>query len=764
MPSNFYKKSLDRWTEKFLALVPPYTLLLVSLGATAFVTNLTFYAARHENTQQFDRLAHQALSTIEMRMRTYEDALIHARGLFMVEPNVTRAQFHTFTDSLNLAIEYPGIRSLGYIEHIPAKDFKKTVAHIRRTDLPNFKVWPENPAREDYEVVLYRETLDNSGAHSLGYDMGFEQTRRESLDRARDTGQATLSHRIATLVQNQKEDPQKAFLLIVPIYRPGARVDTIAERRAAIKGFVYSPFLTKELFKHIVDDFSKGEQVLGIDVYDNKPDDATPELLYSSTERPQSAHKTKSEPFVERSEITVAGVPWVIVVSALPSLMLDSTERSPWLVLVAGLIISLLLFRLGRAYEAYIKALRGSEALHRKNAIENERLYIESRNINRAKDEFLATLSHELRTPLTVIQGHSELLKSRAVRPMKEKDVDESIDAIYRNAQAQTRIVSDLLDVSSIITGKVVLRPQSMRAAESIFAAAQSLKLAADAKEIQLEIDLQDTELAQVYGDPTRLQQVLWNLISNAIKFTPRGGSIWISGQPLRTEYEISVRDSGQGIDPDFLPYVFDRFRQEDNSSTRRVGGLGLGLSIVRSLVETQGGSVAAKSAGRGKGSEFIIRLPLATAIQVSLPKIGKDLSQDQTIEDTPEISLKGARVLIIDDEPDACILVSRYLERAGAKTFLAASAAEGFTLYQKLHPQLIISDISMPGEDGYSLIRRIRLIEKAGGHPTPAIALTAFARDEDRRRALEAGYHLHIPKPVAQNTLVDAAFALLIN
>ena len=761
MRPKFNKKRLGQKTEKFLALVPPYTLLLVSLGATAFVTNITFHASRHESSLQFDRLAHQAVSTIEMRMRTYEDALIHTRGLFLVKEDVTNQQFRIFSDSLNLAKEYPGVRSLGYIKHVRAKDLASTIAHIRKTENPDFNVWPEKPQREAYDIIVYRVALDSSGSHAIGYDMGLESTRRESLEHARDTGQPTLSHRLTTLVQNGGEDPQTAIFLVVPLYRIGAPIETVEQRRAAITGFVYSPFRAKELFKHIVEDFSKDERVLGIDVYDNN-DGSSPELLYSNSETPKSSHSTEPNPFIERAQIKIGGAQWIIVVSALQGFMINSSERSPWFVLVAGLIISLLLFRLGRVYEAYVKALRGSEALHKKNATENERLYIESRNINRAKDEFLATLSHELRTPLTVIQGHSELLKNRAHRSVSEKELDESIDAIYRNSQAQTRIVSDLLDVSSIITGKVVLRPQSVRAAESIFAAAQSLKLSADAKEIKLEIDLQDTELAQVFGDPTRIQQILWNLISNAIKFTPRGGFIWITGRPLETDYEISVRDSGHGIEPDFLPHVFDRFRQEDNSSTRKVGGLGLGLSIVRSLVETQGGSVTAKSAGRDKGSEFIIRLPLATSTQM-----GSKASKGRTLDLTgvpPDLSLRGARVLIIDDEPDACVLISRYLERAGAKTYLAASAAEGYSLYQKMHPQLIISDISMPLEDGYSLIRRIRSSEKDKEHFTPAIALTAFAREEDRKRALEAGYHLHIPKPVAQSTLVDAAFALIVH
>jgi PAS domain S-box-containing protein len=412
-----------------------------------------------------------------------------------------------------------------------------------------------------------------------------------------------------------------------------------------------------------------------------------------------------------------------------------------------------------------VDALRCSEAYQRSIAEENETLYREAQSANRAKDEFLAVLSHELRTPLTAIQGHAELLKHEHT----PEELGESIEAIERNAKVQNQLVSDLLDVSSIIAGKIQIHTKPVLIHQCIKASIKSLCLTATARNVGIETDLRDRECL-VLGDETRIQQILWNLITNAIKFTEPGGKISILSFRENGCYEIRVSDTGQGIDPEFLPYVFDRFRQEDYRTTRRHGGLGLGLSIVRNLVELHHGQIEVHSAGRGQGSQFIVKLPLleASTIQTDLPFETLSLSNKTPSKAAhtslnPSERLKNNRILVVDDEPDARLLITRYLERAGAKVKAAASAKEAMDALGPFDPEVIVSDISMPEEDGHSLIRRIRAEERSQNRPaTPAIALTAFAQHHDISRSLESGFNSHVTKPVGAKVLTEVVCSLL--
>lgn len=400
-----------------------------------------------------------------------------------------------------------------------------------------------------------------------------------------------------------------------------------------------------------------------------------------------------------------------------------------------------------------VEALRQSESRQRLAAREKEALYKRAQSLNRAKDDFLAMLSHELRTPLTVILGHAELLKEAT---SKNDELRESIESILRNAKAQNQIVNDLIDVSSIITGKISLHVESLDIGRVVHSVVEGAKLPAQRKGIDLTYEIEEGSSA-IRGDSVRLQQVLMNLLVNACKFTPSGGWIRVTSRTVDGFYEISIRDSGQGIDPDFLTHVFDRFQQEDNTMTRRHGGLGLGLSIARNLVQAHHGTIEARSAGRGLGAEFIVRLP-------SVPKLVRNSDEARPRMHRPErAALDSKRVLIVDDEPDARRLIARYLERSGAQVRAAGSAKEALSALKEFSPELIISDIGMPDEDGYSLIRKIRSEEHLHHRrETPAIALTAYAREEDRVRALQAGYHAHLSKPIGSQSLTDAALAVL--
>lgn len=408
-----------------------------------------------------------------------------------------------------------------------------------------------------------------------------------------------------------------------------------------------------------------------------------------------------------------------------------------------------------RLFESAQKARGEAE----KAAAENERLYQKAEESSRLKEEFLATVSHELRNPLNAILGWSRMLRAGQV---PEDSVAKALDTIERNAQAQAQLIDDLLDVSRIMTGKLRMDIRPADPNMFIEAAMEAVKPAAEAKGIRLQRVL-DTGMISVPGDPIRLQQVVWNLLSNAIKFTTRGGRVQVRLERVNSHVEIIVSDTGQGIEPEFLPHVFDRFRQADQRTTRQHGGMGLGLAIVKNLVELHGGSVQAASPGTGQGATFTVRLPVIPVYQVDtegerVHPAARDLLPNTGWDDR----LDGTLILVVDDEPDTRELLKAGLENCGAKVTVAGSAAEAFVTLEGQIPDVIISDIGMPDEDGYDLIRKLRSMPADKGGSVPAIALTAYARVEDRLRALRSGYQMHVPKPVELAELVAVADSLV--
>ena len=399
-------------------------------------------------------------------------------------------------------------------------------------------------------------------------------------------------------------------------------------------------------------------------------------------------------------------------------------------------------------------------------ARERERL-LESERIARAnaeqssqlKDEFLATLSHELRSPLSAIIGWVYVLRQTSQwQGQATDDLAKGLEVIERNARVQAKLVEDLLDMSRIVSGKFRLDAKEVDLAAVIAETLETVWVSAEAKEIHLQRTTGPL-VGLIYGDPARLQQVVWNLLSNAIKFTPRGGRVQVVLQRINSYVELSVSDNGQGIAPEFLPYIFERFRQADASTTREHGGLGLGLAIVKHIVEMHGGTVMAASAGPGKGAAFTVRLPPASLHQ----RPHDDRAQPGTPFTRENVDVNhvvpgacdGVPVLLVEDDPDARDLVRRLLEEAGAMVRCAQSSAEGLGIFTEFHPAVLISDIGMPGKDGYQFIREVRRLPPEKGGLVPAIALTAFARLEDRARALVAGYHMHIVKPVNPEELL---------
>jgi signal transduction histidine kinase len=393
-------------------------------------------------------------------------------------------------------------------------------------------------------------------------------------------------------------------------------------------------------------------------------------------------------------------------------------------------------------------------------ALDNHALYEQEQQAralaeeaSRLKDEFLATVSHELRTPLTSFLGYAQMLQ---LRKRDEAFTARTVERMVRSAKAQAQLIEDLLDISRIVSGKLRIDVQPVNLIGVIYSALDTVRPATDAKDIAIRLEL-DSEIGPITGDANRLQQVVWNLLSNAAKFTPAGGSITVRLEAAGAAVQLAISDSGQGIAPEFLPFVFDRFRQADGTTNRAHGGLGLGLAIVRHLVELHGGSVHASSAGEGHGATFAVRLPRV----VSSAGTWADSSAAPRAELCPP-ELNGLRVLVVDDQPDILELLEEILTACNAIVRASDNARDALAVVREWRPAVLVSDIAMPGEDGYWLIEQVRALPPEHGGSVPAIALTAYVRMEDRLRVLAAGYDQYVPKPVEPGELRDLVARLV--
>jgi signal transduction histidine kinase/CheY-like chemotaxis protein len=409
---------------------------------------------------------------------------------------------------------------------------------------------------------------------------------------------------------------------------------------------------------------------------------------------------------------------------------------------------------------AFRQQLLASERDARKVAEDARKVAEDARKVaedaNRLKDEFLSTVSHELRTPLTAINGWALML--RAGR-LDAAQANRALETIVRSAKSQNQLINDLLDVSRITTGRMRLDVAPLKLGSVIEAAVETVCPAAEAKGIRLSA-LLDPAADTVSGDAERLQQVVWNLLSNAVKFAPKGGRVEVRLERADSHVEIVVADNGQGIKPEFLPYVFEHFRQEESGTNRQWSGLGLGLAIVRHIVELHGGTVHAASEGLGKGATFTVSLPIAPARPVS-PEESRGKAAGVRLAPENPASLAGVRALFVDDDADARWLITKILAQGGAEVRTAVSATEALAACDEWRPDILISDIGMPGEDGYTLMEKLRAWESERGGHIPAIALTAYGRGEDRLRCLSVGYEYYVPKPVEPVELLAAVASL---
>lgn len=408
-----------------------------------------------------------------------------------------------------------------------------------------------------------------------------------------------------------------------------------------------------------------------------------------------------------------------------------------------------------RSLQAEVKERQQAEERLRLALVGEQMARAEAETASRMKDQFLATVSHELRTPLNAIIGWSHLLRSGN---LDKATATRALETIDRNAKSQAQLIEDILDVSRVITGKLRLNQEPVDISSVINAAIDSVQLAIDSKDIRLAVTL-DPSARHTVGDSNRLQQVVWNLLANAIKFTPTGGSIEIKVSRAGNNLQIRVSDTGQGINPEFFPFIFDRFRQADGTTTRQHGGLGLGLAIVRHLIELHGGTITASSDGEGLGATFTIRLPLAPSTpRRSQTRMDSTAQSGDRFSSLP--SLADVKVLVVDDDEDTRQILGVMLSESKATVQTAGNVADALELLEWYRPDVVVSDLAMPGEDGYALIKQLRALEGLE-FPIPAVALTSYVRVEDRTKALSAGFNMFVPKPVQPEELIKAIASL---
>jgi signal transduction histidine kinase/CheY-like chemotaxis protein len=919
----------------------PYLILLIGLCFTVLVyyyfSKLTF----EQDKSNFAREAQQIQDQMRLRTETSITLLRAGTGLFAASDSVEASEFERFVQQIELEKNYPGVQGIGFSQRFTAEEKPGISAQLKRQGVSDFKVWPDETPRHEYNAIVYLQPATPKNQLAIGYDMATEAVRRQAMEAARDSGNPTASGRVQLVQERDVPNPDKqsGFLIYVPVYRNGASTSTVEERRHALVGFVYSPYRVGDflepirsenvrfqvydgtevrvenlLTSGIVEDI--GESIFSetkkLDVagrawtitYASRPAfdqrssrsllkytliaGALLSLLFAAVTRAETRARSRAERAaaeVKKSETTIrstlhereraeealretaealrmaneralfeyerllerikafaqalgtarelpeiyralcqftnVSVPcngffvslydpirdvrtacygWAdggeLDVSQLPPMAVTTSGANSRAVRTGEVVITNDYMRATQANPGIIvgpdNGLRPDSSMavpmavmgriigtievqsYEKNvyrpehvtamsmaanltavAIENVRLLKLERTAreaaeesNRLKDEFLATVSHELRTPLTAILGWSRLLEDGS---LDDSTMQQAVETIWRNAKAQAQIVDDILDVSRIITGNLYLDLHPLEVVPVVENAINVVRPTADAKGIRVETYF-DSAPAMISGDANRLQQVVWNLLSNAVKFTNSGGRVCVKVSQGGDAVEVSVSDTGQGISKEFLPYVFDRFRQADSTTTRQHGGLGLGLAIARHLVEIHGGTIRAESKGENRGATFVIRLPLLES------SVGTAAAVDQNQHQLAQSHqlLSGVNVLLVDDDSDTLTLMTTALRKRQANVTAVSSAVEAIQAITRRRPDVLVSDIAMPDEDGYGLIEKIRRLENGASDIIPAVAITAYAKDEDRERALSAGFQIYLAKPVELTELIS--------
>jgi len=699
---------------------PAYLVLFVALTATLIGTRYAANTVRAKDRDRFENAVQTAVEALHTRLDTYVDVLLGAAGLLAVNEVVTRAEFHAYVERLDLGTRYPGIQGVGYSVRIPAGREAETERFMRAQGQPDFRIWPAG-RRGEKHAILHIEPLDGRNSAAVGYDMFSEPVRRQAMERARDTGRAAASGRVI-LVRDEDAAEQSGLLIYVPVYRRGSGIETVDQRRVDLLGFVYGVFRVDDLLGGIF--ASQSRPRVTLEVYDG--DRLRPTLLLGRAG--EGATRIGGEPqFSTRMRSDAVGRPWMLQFATTAAFEQASQRGVAGVVAACGIPLSFLLFgvtwlqwRAREAAERLAVDLRESEGA--------------LRDTNRGKDEFLAMLGHELRNPLGAMTNAVTIL--RRSRP-EDPAFARALEVVERQLGIQNRLLSDLLDVSRVTSGRLQLERRIVDVDDLVRNSVAAHRAGAERSGHELTLVSAGQPLA-VEGDPARLDQIVSNLLSNAIKYTPGSGHISVTVTRDGNRAMLRVSDDGIGMAKELVPKVFDPFVQGERALDRSQGGLGLGLTLVRRLVEMHGGNVSAHSAGPGLGSELVIHLPLVEPSRLRAAPSHVPDSKD---------SNGGRRVLVIEDIEDARLSLADLLEGWGCKVSVAADGPQGLRVALADPPDIALIDIGLPGMDGYEIARRLR--DSVFGEKIRLIAVTGYGQPEDRRAALEAGFDSHIVKPL---------------
>lgn len=582
----------------------PYFVLSFSLLVSVGVTYLFYTSSENKDAVRFNQEVIQIDTIINSKIRTYIAILKSGRGFVETVGEVNRDNFRRYASSLDLKRNYSGVQGIGYAKRVLSYEGEALTQKMEAEGFTNFKMFPET-SKYDYITILYLEPLDDRNRRAIGFDMSSEPNRRAAMELARDTGDAAATGKVF-LVQENEEDRQPGFLIYIPVYKGDMNPPTVEARRQYLDGYIYSPFRAGNFLNDVRN--TSGDRDIAITIYDTE---AKPENILAQSYRDS---ESLSNDFVVQTEVSFAERKWIVQYRALPEFIAKSSSGWTFLIFISGLVFSLLLF--GVTYLESFARTRSDKIAFELKASEKEKAQLfekeqKARRLaedsNRAKDEFISVVSHELRTPLNSIAGWTRILQAETLSSEMKR---QALEKIEKNLRIQTRLVEELLDFSQIISGKSDMPMKSLEFSdifEEAFAEAEK-----QAEDKGLKIKKENLLNGQkIFGDAERLKKALENVLRNAVKFTPPEGLVEVDVQEQNGFISLIVRDSGQGINPKFLPYIFEGFRQADSSITRQFGGLGLGLAISRHIFELHGGTIKAESLGEGKGSVFTIELPV---------------------------------------------------------------------------------------------------------------------------------------------------------